>query len=99
ENAVERLVADLERIVMTVEIGIRVEVERQALIDPHRCEVRDRPFVSQTEDPRKEPRRFLLVARRHNRVVEYDAHDASPLAVHWNMGARPSVREWRNPVL
>jgi hypothetical protein len=46
-----------------------------------------------TEDPRKEPRGFRFVARRNNRVVEYDAHDAPPLAVHQNMGARRPVRE------
>jgi hypothetical protein len=67
---------------MHVEIAIRVEVERQRLVDPHRREMRHRPLIAQTEDPREEARRFLLVARRNNGVVEYDAHGEAPLSAH-----------------
>jgi hypothetical protein len=38
--------------------------------------MRDWAFVFETENPREEPRRFLLVVRRDDRVIENDAHDA-----------------------
>src|SRR5438105_7704284 len=69
EDRVELGLIDLERVMVALELRIIVEVQGQRVVDSQRSEVRERTLVAQTKDPGEEPRRCLLVARRHDRMV------------------------------
>src|SRR5262249_2008529 len=74
EDAVKLGLVDFEGIVVTLEIRVIVEIEGQCVVDPQRREVRERTFVTQTQDPGEETRRCFLVMRRHDRMVEHNSH-------------------------
>src|SRR5215831_4960538 len=74
QNGVELLVAHMKRIVMSVEILGIVKIERQRLIDADWRKVTTLLFVLQPKDLREKARRGLLVARRHDRVIQRDGH-------------------------
>src|SRR5260370_37704465 len=75
EDPVELRFADLEGIVVPLEAGPIVEIDRQGLVDPHRSEMRDGALVFEAKNPGKEPRRLFLVAGRDDRVVEDDGQE------------------------
>ena len=57
------------------DIDVVMEIEGERLIDPHRREISGGAFIErQSEHPRKELRRRHLVMRRHDGVIELDAH-------------------------
>src|SRR5919109_5076315 len=74
EDRVELGLADLERVMVTLELRIIIEIQGQRVVDSQRSEVRERTLVLQTEDTGEEPRRCLLVVRRHDRMVEHNGH-------------------------
>src|SRR3954451_4843420 len=90
EDRVELGVADLEGVMMRLELAALVEVEGQLLVDPHRREMRVTPVVIETEKPRKERGGRNLAARRHDRVIEMDCHGSSPCSIE-----RTGVRQIR----
>src|SRR6476620_7264057 len=79
EDRVEFIVADIEGIMVHVErIGI-VEVQRQLIIDPYRSKVPHRPLIAESEYLREKFRRCFFVLCRHNRVIQLDRHNPSPV--------------------
>src|SRR4051794_29723474 len=62
EDPVKLRLADFESVVMPLEAVPIVEIDGQGIVDLHRSEVRDRALVLETENPREEPSRFLLVS-------------------------------------
>src|SRR5260370_21686065 len=75
EDPVELRFADFEGIVVPLEAGPIVEIDRQGRVDAHRSEMRDRALVFEAKNPGKEPRRLFLVAGRDDRVVEDDGQE------------------------
>jgi hypothetical protein len=71
---VELGIADLEGVVVTVERGIVVEQERQAVVHPNRREMAASRIERQAEDVGEEPGGGYLVTRRHDGVVQDDGH-------------------------
>src|SRR5262249_46279966 len=78
QDRVELLVRDDEGVVMVLDDGAVVEVQRQRLVHLHRREGAPRPLVLQAEDLGEEPRRSLLVGGRDDRVVQIDRQLLSP---------------------
>jgi len=74
ENGVELGVRDVESIVMVPEVTRIVEVERQPVIHSDRREMAVRPIVVESKDVSEEPRRFILVVRRNDGVIQLDGH-------------------------
>src|SRR6516165_6404729 len=74
EDAVKLRLIDLEGVVMTLELRVIVEIEGQRVVDPQRREVRERTFITQTQDAGEEARRCFLVMRRDDRMVEHNGH-------------------------
>jgi hypothetical protein len=74
EDRVELGLADLERVMVALELRIIVEIQGQRVVDSQRSEVRERTLVAQTKNAGEEPRRCLLVVRRHDRMVEHNGH-------------------------
>src|SRR5215467_15599592 len=68
EDAVKLRLIDLEGIVVTLEIRVIVEIEGQCVVDPQRRELRERAFITQTQDAGEEARRCFLVMRGHDRM-------------------------------
>src|SRR5580698_6346308 len=69
EDGVELGFADMKRVMMTLELGIGIEQQRQRLVDPHRREIAAAAAL-QSENASKELGRRDFVARRHDGVVE-----------------------------
>src|SRR3984893_10437676 len=86
EDRVELGFADLEGVVVVLEIAALVEIEGQLLVDLDRREVGMRPLVFEPEDPREEAGRGDLVAGRDDGVIENDSHGPPP-ADRQEMGA------------
>src|SRR5215831_17762996 len=78
EDAVKLRFIDFEGVVVTLEVRVIVEIQRQRVVDPQRREVRERTFIAQTQDPGEEARRCFLVMRRHDRMVEHNSHRHLP---------------------
>src|SRR5258708_4018346 len=78
EDRIEFRVGNLEGVMVRFELAALVEIERQRVVDLHRCEVRDRTGIFEPKDARKELRGPYLVLSRHDRVVENDSHRSLP---------------------
>src|SRR5580658_6994210 len=79
EDVVEIGLADFESIMLRLERGAIVEIERQRLArDPNRSEMTERSLILEAENPFIKPRGLFLVMRRYDRVVQFDFHDAFP---------------------
>src|SRR5215469_15926143 len=74
ENLIELGLADHEGVVVRLELAALVEIERQPVIDLHRCEMRMRALVFEPEDTGEELGRGDFVVRRDDGVVEDDGH-------------------------
>src|SRR6516162_6660943 len=74
EDPVELRLADLEGVVMSLEVVPVIKINGQRVVYPHRRKVRNRALVFQTEDVGEEAGRFLLVAGGYDRVIENDGH-------------------------
>src|SRR5258708_39058596 len=73
EDGVELGLAHMKSVMMTLELGVVVEQERQRLVDPHRREIAAAPAL-QSKNASEEFGRRDFVARRHDGVVECDGH-------------------------
>src|SRR6476660_3810008 len=74
ENGIELGVADVEGIVVALELLVVVEKERERVVDTYRREMTVFRIGMEAKNARKKLRRRLLVAGRHDRVVEGDGH-------------------------
>ena len=74
ENGVELGVRDMESVVMVPELTRVVEVERQPVIHSDWRKMPAWPFVVESEDVSEEPRRFILVVRRNDGVIQLNGH-------------------------
>src|SRR5215472_4929522 len=74
KDGVEGGVVEVEGIVMTFEIRLLTEQQRERLIDAYRREMPRRPIEAQAEDAREKPRGSVLVTRRHDGVVQRNGH-------------------------
>src|SRR5260370_21683368 len=81
EDRVELSLADLEGVVVVLEIAALVEIEGQLFVDLDRREMGMRPLVVEAENAREEPGRGDLVAGRDDGVIENDSHE--PPAADW----------------
>src|SRR5438270_586745 len=75
-----------ERVVVALEVAALVDIHGQLLVDAHRGEMRVRPVGFEAEDAGEKARRGGLVMRRHNGVIENDAHRNPPPAITHKMG-------------
>lgn len=74
EDRVELRFADLEGVVVRLELAALVKVEGQVAVDLDRGEMRMRPVIREPEDAGEKLGRRDLVVRRDDRVVEDDSH-------------------------
>src|SRR5579864_81845 len=74
EDFVEFLLADLEGVVMMLELIGMVEVQGQLVVDADNREMRELALVAQPQYPRGELRRGFLVMCRNDGVIELDRH-------------------------
>ena len=74
KNGIELGVRDVESVVMVPELTRVVEVERQPFVHSDRREMPVWPIVVESEDVSEEPRRFILVVRRNDGVLQLNGH-------------------------
>jgi hypothetical protein len=74
ENGIEFGIVHVERIMMTFKSLVRVEEERERLVDAYRREMSFCFFEGEAKNLRKKSRRRFLIARRNNGVIERDGH-------------------------
>ena len=73
QDRVEFAVADMEGVVMALELAVIVEQERQRLVDPNRREITGAPTL-ESEDLGEKLGGRGFVARRNDGVVERNGH-------------------------
>jgi hypothetical protein len=94
-DPVELGLADLERVMMPLELFLIVEVDGQLLVDPDRREVRDWAGIFKTKDPGEKPGGCFLVVGGHNGVIEMDRHGVLPRSVSIKMSLVAAVGKLR----
>src|SRR5260370_16723631 len=72
EDPVELRFADFEGIVVPLEPGPIVEIDRQGLVDPHPREMRAPALVSEPTTPDQQPPPPFPFASRHDRLLHDD---------------------------
>ncbi|BFU90466.1 MAG: hypothetical protein NTAFB01_16530 [Nitrospira sp.] len=76
-NGVEFGIAHVKGIVMRLKRIIFIKIERQPVVHTYWSEMPGRTLILQPKDIRKETSRLSLVTRRHDRMIQFDGHDAS----------------------
>src|SRR5215468_4310449 len=74
EDGIELGIADMEGVVVALELLVVVEKERERVVDTYRCEMAAFRIGMETKNARKKLRRCPLVADRDDGVVEGDGH-------------------------
>src|SRR6202034_642767 len=88
EGRLEFLVAQLEGVVVLVDMVVVIEIQADAVGQGDRSEARERRVDVQAEDVGEELRRCLRVVRGYDGVIQFDAHcRSSRLAAHAGVGA------------
>src|SRR5262249_41576072 len=74
EDSIELGIADVEGIVVALELLVVIEKKRERVVDAYRCEMAVFRIGMKAENARKKLRRCPLVAGRNDGVVEVDGH-------------------------
>src|SRR5690348_18268757 len=74
EDSIELGIADVEGVVVALELLVVVEKERERVVDTYRREMAAFRIGMETKNARKKLRRCPLVAGRDDGVVEGDGH-------------------------